>query len=267
MKSLPNIIKSNRVYISDNDYQIIDSNSPDAFAPIRFPQVTQMQLQEEEPQDGWNYDHDSFQVNHVNNASSQLEEITSYADTLLEDAKREAEEIRQQAIESAKQEISVLKEEARSEGYARGVKQAEGELETQRLLLLQKEADLNLEYQNKLDGMQSTMTELLIALLHKLTGVVLEEKSIITYLVADALKGQSTCNEFRIRVSKRDYPTLMEDLPIIQGLVKSTAQVIVVEDPEICDNECKIDTDRNIIDCSMETKLNNLKMALKLLGE
>ena len=105
-----------------------------------------------------------------------------------------------------------------------------------------------------------------MAYVAKITGVIIEEKDIINYLVSEAIRGQSSCNEYRIRVSKEDYQEVFEHINDYKAYLKSTAEVSVSEDMDLMKNQCLIETDKNIIDCSIETKINNLVTALKLLS-
>lgn len=265
-KSLPNIIKSNCVFITDSNIKVIDSNDRNDFIPIRFKQVVEMNSEESQLlEDTLTNEDELYQMNHMNNSSDQLHQMQSYTEGLLEEAKREAEQLRLDALTNAQEEIDQLKEEALNEGYAQGIAKGEEELRQKLAELEEKEQELLEAYDKKLAEMQGNVTEILIALVQKITGVVIEEKSIITYLVCDAVKAQSTCNEFRISVSKADFPEVNEHLDELKELVRSTAQITIIENPELEKNQCKIETEKNIIDCSMETKLSNLITALKLL--
>ena len=265
-KSLPNIIKSNCVFITDSDIKVIDSNDRNDFIPISFKQVVEINSEERLlSEDTLTNEDELYQMNHMKNSSDKLHQMQSYTESLLDEAKRDAEQLRLETLASVQQEIEQLKEEAINEGYAQGLVKGEEEIHQKLAKLDQKEQELAETYDKKLEEMQGNVTELLIALVQKITGVVIEEKSIITYLVCDAVKAQSTCNEFRISVSKTDFPEVNEHLDEMKELVRSTAQITIIENPELEKNQCKIETEKNIIDCSMETKLSNLIMALKLL--
>lgn len=265
-KSLPNIIKSNRVFISDSDIKVIDSNDRDDFLPISFKQVVEINSEEQDSENGITNEEALYQMSTKKNASEKLHEMQSFTETMLEDAQKEAERLKVEALTDAQKEIDQLKEQAVNEGYAEGLAKGEQEIAQKTAQLEQKEQELIASYDNKLEEMQGNVTNLLIALVQKITGVVIEEKSIILYLVSDAVKSQSACNEFRISVSKADFNEVNEHIDELQELVRSTAQITIIENPELVKNQCKIETEKNIIDCSMETKLSNLIMALKLLA-
>ncbi len=60
------------------------------------------------------------------------------AKTIIANAHQEAEEIRVQVVEEARQ----IKEKSRSEGYATGLKTAQQEIEADRLLALQQNQEI-----------------------------------------------------------------------------------------------------------------------------
>ena len=265
-KSLPNIIKSNCVFISDSGFKVIDSNDRDDFFPISFKQVVEINSEEEQSADGnITNEEELFQMNTHKNASDKLQEMQSFTEAMLEDAKKEAERLKSEAISNAQEEINLLKEQAVNTGYSEGLEKGEQEIVQKLAQLEQREQELLASYNDQLEEMQGNVTNLLIHLVQKITGVVIEEKSIISYLVCDAVKAQSACNEFRISVSKVDFKEVNHRIDEIKDLVRSTAQITIIENPELSKNQCKIETEKNIIDCSIETKLTNLIMALKLL--
>lgn len=263
---MPNVIKSNCVLITDDNVKVIDSNLKDEFSPMNFRRAVEIDEEENQPQEDESAtEEELYQINHQKNASEKLHEMQAYAESLVEDAKKEAQQIKKDAILQAEQEIEQQKQIASQDGYHQGMQQAEQEINQKKQELAQQQQELEKEYDQKLVEMQSQISEIVNGLVQKITGVVIEDKSIITYLVCMAVKGQSACNEFRISVSKADYPILNEHLEEIQGLVRSTAQITIIENPELEKDQCKIETEKNILDAGIETKLENLKMALKLL--
>lgn len=264
MRSLPNVIKSNCVYFMNNDVKIIDSNFKEDFMPISMKQVIEVTQDEEETLEQQT-DEELYQMNHVQNASEELHKMQSYAQSIVEDAQREAEEIKMQAVCDAQSEIDAQMQSAKNSGYAEGIQQAQEQIQDQLRGIEEQRRQLEEEYDEKVREMQSNISELVGALVQKITGVVIEEKNIITYLICNAVKGQSACNEFRISVSKADYPEVLEHKSEIEDLLRSTAIVTIIENPELMKNQCKIETEKNIVDCGIETKLSNLSMALKLL--
>ena len=262
MRSLPNIIKSDRIVVTKNNIKIIDSNPSDEFATLSFKEAIEI---DSESKDVDENEDELFQMNHKKNNTNHLNEMKAYADSLVEDAKREADRIKVEAIEEAKVAAESIRAVAKEEGYQEGISLGQQRIQDRLEELDQKEIEQNLQFDHKLEEMQAQMTELLIAYVRKITGIVIEEKQIIMYLVKNAVKSNSTCNEFRISVSKLDYEEVLCNIDEIKELTRSTAQITIVENPELMKNQCKIETDKNVIDCSIETKLENLIMALKLL--
>lgn len=265
MKSLPNIIKSNCVLITNKDIKVIDSNPKDDFTTLSFKEAIDIGETDEIIQEDEEQREELYQMNHEKNTSEHLEKMKSFAETIIEDARREAEEMKQKALDLAMQEIETLRQNTIEEAYQQGMAQAEESINEHLAQIDAKRNELEEEYEQKIDEMQREVTELLIAYVQKITGIVIEEKQIIMYLVKNAVKANSSCNEFRIIVSKEDFEEVDSRVDEIKEMVKSTANIAVVENPEFEKNQCKIETDKNIIDCGIETKISNLVMALKLL--
>lgn len=260
---MPNVIKSSNVLITDQNVKVIDSNPKDDFMPMQFKTAVEIDTPKDE--DDNTNEEELFQINHTQNASDKLHEMQAYAEKIIEDARIEADEIKETALLNVQREIDEMRALAEEDGFRFGVEKAQDEILSEKNKLKEKELQLEEIYNEKMLQMESQVTELLIALVKKITGVVIEEKSIIRFLVCDAVKGQSGCNEFRISVSKADYGEVNDHVNEISDLLKSTAQITIVENPELSKNQCKIETEKNIIDCSLETKLDNLLMSLKLL--
>lgn len=263
---MPNIIKSNYVLISKEDVKIIDSNvKSDGFSPILGKQAVVLPHDDEKEEDKEDFKENLLAPNIEEQVN--LEEVASQSEEILEEARIQAEQIKQEALMQASESIKMQKEQAIQSGYQEGYQQGIDQLELEKEKLKELEQDLIREYDLKLEELQSDVAELLIAYVGKLVGVVLEDqKDVILYLVSEALKGQPSCNEYTIKVSSQDFSMVCEQQEELTSLVKRSATLSVVEDSTLKESQCLIETDRNIMDCGIQTKLNNLTTDIRLLA-
>jgi len=193
--------------------------------------------------------------------------IRTQADVILEQTRAQGELLKEKIRQTAEEEKAVVLEEARREGYEEGrqrMLQEQAELEA---ALAERERLLEAEYENKLKELEPMTTEVLMKLLEHLTGVCLESrKGIVTYLVTKALSEAERSNSFLIKVSKDDLDEVKEVADDLRALFEREVTLEVVQDVLLKKGECMIETDSNIIDCSLGTQLEGLLEDIRLLS-
>lgn len=193
------------------------------------------------------------------------EEQQKKAELIVEMARKEAEAI----LEAAKDEVKKLKEEAienaEKQGYEEGLRRGEQEIQQLKSSLIEQKELQKQEYQEIIEGIQGQVTELIISLITKLTGIFVEDKAdIILYLVEKALADDDSKDSYTLRVSSDDKDIIFSKKEYIEGIIGREIQITV--DPQLGKNQCLIETENKIIDCSLDVQLNNLITDLKLLS-
>lgn len=193
------------------------------------------------------------------------EEQMKRAGAIIEKAKKEAAKI----LEDAKEEAQTLKantiEEARTQGYEEGKKKGSTEIEQIKRSLLEQKEVLKKEYDEMLVQTSQQVTELMISLISKLTGIFVEDKTdIILYLVEKALLDDESMDDYTIRVSREDLDVLSSKKEYIEGIIGKDVQILV--DTGLNKNQCLIETENKVINCSLDVQLSNLITDLKLLS-
>ncbi len=189
-------------------------------------------------------------------ASKILEEAKAEAAQLLEEAKKEAEKLRAdtQALASKKgyeEGMLKVKEEARK-------LQAEYEA---RYRQLQEEQD------EMLNNLEPQIAGTIASLVEKITGVLVEGKEeVIMNLVSRTIRNMDKSDEYNIRVSKEDFEYVSMRKNLLLTAIGREVPLFVTEDGELRENQCVIETDSRVINCSLDVQLNNLITDLKLLG-
>lgn len=193
------------------------------------------------------------------------EEQRNRAEIILENAQREAADI----MNAAKREALKLKEDtlekSRKQGYEEGLKKGNLEIELIKKDLLEQQRLQEEEYQRTLEEIEGQVSELIISLITKLTGIYIEDKSdIILYLVEKALTNDDRAEDYTIRISRDDFEILSSKKDYIEGLIGRSIQITI--DGQLSKNQCLIETDSKVINCSLDVQLNNLIKDLKLLS-
>lgn len=193
--------------------------------------------------------------------------IRTQADIILEQTRAQAEQLKIKAKLAAEEEKCSLFEAAKAEGYEAGRQKLLQEQEELEAAFAQKERQLAEEYEQKAKELEPKASEVIIKLLEYLTGVCLETKrGIVTYLVSKALEEAERSNTFLIKVSKEDLDEVRSAADSFRAMFEREVSLEIVHDGLLKKGECMIETDSNIIDCSLGTQLEGLREDIRLLG-
>ena len=269
---MSNLLKYNHVVVKNEDKHVIDSNellknilsakknttSGNSFAEKSIPdpdgfvrgidaaRVEKLISDEEEQQD--------------DNNAGILEDARKQAEDILEDAKKQAEDILKDA-----------KENGYKEGYEKGTiesKQKSDDLQTKL------EADyksmsekLQNEYDEKYQVMESELVDTLMEVFSKVTLTIAEDKKdLVLLLIQRTLKDADANKDFLIRVSDVDYGFVMNSIDKLYDCVSLDSKIEVGRDNTLKKNQCIIETDAGAFDCSLDIQLEGLISEIKLLS-
>ncbi len=195
------------------------------------------------------------------------EENLEKASAILEDAKREADQI----LDAARKEAEIIKKEAYAigskKGYDDGLLQSQKELNKHKAEYEEKARHLKNEYENMAASLEPQMVDIIASLLEKLTGIVVEDKEeVILYLVDKAIRNMDKSNEYTLKVSKEDFEYISMRKNLLMGAIGREVPLYIVEDLNLKKNQCLIETELKVINCSLDVQLDNLIMDLKLIA-
>ena len=197
----------------------------------------------------------------------QLREAAEEECRLLRmEAEEECKKLIADSVKSTEAEREKILSEAQQSGYEEGRQRAVQEAESLRQELLQKISEQEADYENKLESLEPDIVELIIGIVHNLTGVLLDERrDIILHIIRHSMLGIENSSSFIVRVSKDDFDFLnsrkQELLNELQG-----NKIEIIVDPMLTRAQCTIETDTRIIDCSLDVQLKNLTSDLKMLA-
>ena len=197
-----------------------------------------------------------------------MEAMQAEIDLKLQQAQEQADAIVQQAQEQAQgmldQAIAEGHQQGYDAGYAEGVAAAEalkGEIEQQR-------GDLEAEYQKIVDELEPEMVDVLTQIYEHVFNVDLrDDKGIILHLLKSTLSRIEPGNDLIVHVSSDDYDEVIDEKESLEASITSPSTTMeIIEDPLLKENECMIESDSGIFDCSLGVELSELSRKLKLLS-
>ena len=203
------------------------------------------------------------------------------ADSIIQSAKKEAEEIVNSAHDEAEalraaayDEAENIKNSAREEGYQtgynEGVEAADKEYTDKNNELNEKIESLDAEYVHKEEELiketEKNMVSWLSAMIPKITGVAIEGyDDVLMYMINKSMRDLDDSTHFVIKVSSADYQNVFDNKDRIYGALNPSIDMEIFEDAKLSKMQCIIETDNGIVDIGLDTQLNNLIKALKLM--
>ncbi len=195
------------------------------------------------------------------------EELIKKSDKILENARKEAKSI----IDKAKLEAEQIKAEAlasaKKKGYEEGQLQSRKEVQKRLEELEQQRRSQQKEYEALVAELEPQMAGIMAELIEKITGILVEDQQgVILYLVERAFLNMDKADAYTIRVNREDYEFLVSKKDYLIGLSGREMNLYITEDGSLVKNQCRIETELKVIDCSLDVQLTNLITNIKLLG-
>ncbi len=212
------------------------------------------------------------EVQETQTSADALAIVSAQAQEVLEAARREAENLKSQAMVEVQQELEAMKnrayEEGKAQGYDDGYGEAVAQVEEQKNQLAQERKRLEAEYQDLVEELEPRFVEALTDIYEKVFRVDLKkEQNIIMHLISSTMHKIEGSNTYLIHVSKEDYPYVsMKKNEVLVTSVSANASVEIVEDMTLGANDCIIETDGGVFDCGLGTQLEELSQKLRLLS-
>lgn len=202
-----------------------------------------------------------------------LEQARSEAEGILVVARLDAEKI----ADEAKKRAELLFEQKKQQGYQEGVSKLQDEILELRAKLeeefRQKEAELEqtaqllqADYEKKLETMESDMVDVMIRVFHKVFNIQFDnKKQILLHLIKDTLLGIDAGKNFIIRVAEGNYKFIESHVADIKEKIGNDVTIDVVNDMNLEENDCIIETATGVYNCGIDMVLSNLEKDIKSL--
>lgn len=205
-------------------------------------------------------------------------EAESKREDILNDARVEADSIVGRAnedalsiIENAKMEAERILLEAREQGYAEGVQKASAEADALKQQVVREYEEeknkLVAEYRRKAECIEPELVDVILNIFADITKAIsVDKKDMILTLVNNVMSGGEASRNFIIRAAVEDAIFLRENKEKIIGATRNDIHIEIVSDPSMKRNECLIDTDTGVYDCSLDIQLENLINDIRILS-
>ena len=198
---------------------------------------------------------------------AQAKNMQEAAEKMLAEANKKSDGI----VADAKTQSMVIMNNAREQGYNEGMKQAEDEIAQHKAKLdadyaMHKQA-VTKEYEQLKAQLEPEIVAVVSDLFTKVALTVAEDnKDIILHLVNGVLKNAENSREFIIKVAPEDYKFMINNQGKLYLAMNKEVSVDIVEDANLKHNECLVETDGGVFNCSLDIELNNLVKKIKLLS-
>lgn len=187
----------------------------------------------------------------------KLQQASEQAEAIINDAQNQAEGIKQGAIEQGHQE-----------GYDAGYQEGMAAVESLKADIEAQREGLEKEYQMLVDELEPEMVDVLTQIYEHVLGIELrDDKGIILHLLKNTLSRIEPGNDLIVHVSSDDYDEVMDEKEALNACVTSPNTTMeIIEDPLLKENECMIESDSGVFDCSLGVELSEISRKLKLLS-
>ncbi|MDD6402023.1 MAG: FliH/SctL family protein [Lachnospiraceae bacterium] len=201
-----------------------------------------------------------------------LDDAMDKAKEVYEDARNRATKI----VDDAYVEADVIRENARQEGYDKGLE--EGNMEAMRradeyLAKLQREQDEVLSQNEKriaeaIKESEDKVLDMACFIIEKMTGILVENyKSVMLHMINNAINDAVTGSEYVIKVSDENYAYIMDNYDRIVGSANPSISIEIFADSKLDKQNCIIESETGIVDLSMDVQVRNLITAIKMLTD
>ena len=156
----------------------------------------------------------------------------------------------------------------RQEGYDAGYQEGVAAAEAIKQQAEEHRQELDKEYQQLVDGIEPEMVDVLTQIYEHVLGIELrDDKGIILHLLKNTLSRIEPGNNLIVHVSSDDYDDVIDERDSLEACITSPSTTMeIIEDPLLKENECMIESDSGIFDCSLGVELSELSRKLKLLS-
>lgn len=291
---MSNIIKYPFVDMRGKEAVIIDNNKDDAFVPLfdrgsksvaapktepdamQFKTISQIEAEkalragQEDKEESSDTDH-GFRAGLPKTDFDQMlqerqKEAQDTADHLIEEAKKRAEKIAGDAQIAADAARASGYEEGKNQGYMDGMAAAEQEIQQREAELAENARLQREEFASCVAEIEVRYVDIVIALVRKLTGVVIEGRDdLILYLIRTAAQELEPSRTYKVRVSADDVYYLEAHQAEIADSIGDDVSIEFIGEKGLEKGQCILETDSQMVDCGFQTQLEMLVRDLKML--
>ena len=210
-----------------------------------------------------------------NRTALSKEEAQAEADQIMSQAREQADQMLKEATERGQAEAEKMKKDAWDKGYQDGKKACEQEYQKLKKELAERERELSNKSKQLKAQYDALVAELEPKFIDTLTGIYEHifhvefgnYRDILIQIATDCMKASEGCKSYQVLVSAEDFPFVnTKKSRLIEAAGSGDVSVEILEDPSLEKNGCIIKTETGIIDCGLDTQLEELARKIKLLA-
>ena len=202
-----------------------------------------------------------------------LEQARAEAEGIVIAARLEAERME----DEAKKRAEMLFEQKKHQGYQEGVSKLQDEILERKAVLEAEFRDKEMEleqtaqalqadYEAKLDVLEADMVDVMIHVFHKVFNVQFDnKKQILLHLIKDTLLGIDAGKNFVVRVAESNYKFIESHVADIKEKIGNDVSIDVVNDRNLEEDDCIIETATGVYNCGIDMVLSNLEKDIRSL--
>jgi len=185
-----------------------------------------------------------------------IKEANSQASLVLTAAQKEAEEIKKNALEQGRQE-----------GFEIGKTEAQAILKEEAEKLAEEKERLYSEYEEMKKNLEPKMVDVISDVYAKVFGNgFFNKKDVLVTLISKALSDAEADDKIIIHVSADDYEEVVSASPELFSKVSFSTEPEIRQRESLSSGQAKVETTYGIMDCGIDTELNELTKTLKILA-
>ena len=174
-------------------------------------------------------------------------------------------------VADARNEAEAIKNNAHEEGFNQGRNDGLKSLDDDRAELKSRYNEevnkLSLDYEKRVKEIEPERVEVMIDVFSSLTKELSSDRrDMILQLIDKVISGTEASSNYIIKACKEDAEFLRGNRESILERIGRDVHLEIVEDISMKRNECLIDTDLGIYDCSLDIQLENLVKSLRILA-
>ncbi len=285
---MSNLFKAGFVSYDQSEARIIDSNELanqkiEAFQEMELKRQRAQMAADEPGYEGAEGDDfipgiDMEQLSQLTEDQSMLESVPdpqfdmeamqAEIDLKLQQAQEQADMIINNAHQQAQEIMASAQQQGHQEGYDVGYQEGVAAAQALQADFEQQKEDLEKQYQQIVDELEPEMVDVLTQIYEHVFNIELrEDKGIILHLLKSALSRIEPGNNLIVHISSDDYDDVMEQKDELDACITSPNTTMeIIEDPLLKENECMIESDSGVFDCSLGVELSEITRKLKLLS-
>lgn len=255
---MSNLIKSVYFNVDKDDKVVVNTNDIIKQMPI---------FKKEDPLENFEFVPGINVVNIDSIIEEQREAMQENADNVMIEARRQADSIIADAKQEAERILSEARQSGMEQGYREGLLKADNEINAARREYEDKCEALREQFDTMVAEAEPQIAELICSIVERLTGIVVEDKKdAIIYIIEKSLKELPPSDTYTLHVSGVNLADVMQAKNRLQACIGYDAVFDIEEDVTLAHDQCIIETDTHVIDCSIDVQLDNLRQELRLIS-